>query len=239
MKKLGVIGGLGPMATAYFLERVTAMTDAKCDQEHIEILIHSKPQIADRTSFIIGKTAESPLPDLLEVGWGLKSAGAEIIAMPCITAHYFQKDLEDGIGLTVINALTKTADYLKNAGISSAGIMATDGTIESQLFQKALAEKGINAIAPSSLSQEKVMEIIYDEVKAGRKINMEKLHAVASELRQNGAEVILLGCTELSIAKKGNMMPAGYLDVLDVLARAAVMSCGRLKAEFDQLITED
>ena len=99
MKKLGVIGGLGPMATAYFLQLLTQMSDAKSDQEHMEILLHSKPQIPDRTRFILGQSGENPLPQMVEIGVDLKSQGAEAIAIPCVTAHYFQKNLEDAIGI--------------------------------------------------------------------------------------------------------------------------------------------
>ena len=91
MKKLGIIGGLGPMATAYFLQLLTRMSDAASDQEHMEILLHSKPQIPDRTRFILGQSPENPLPRMIEIGIGLKEQGAELIAIPCVTAHYFQK----------------------------------------------------------------------------------------------------------------------------------------------------
>ena len=90
MKKAGIIGGLGPKAMVYFLQLITEMTDAKTDQEHMELLIHSMPQTPDRTKFILGKSSENPLPFMMESGKELVSRGAEFIAIPCITAHYFQ-----------------------------------------------------------------------------------------------------------------------------------------------------
>ena len=89
MKKLGIIGGLGPMATAYFLERVTQMCDAKKDQEHIQIVLISNPAIPDRTKFLLGESNNSPLPLIIKSAEQLRTMGAEVIAIPCITAHCY------------------------------------------------------------------------------------------------------------------------------------------------------
>ena len=93
------------MATAYFMELLTRMSDAKTDQEHMEVIIYSKPSIPDRTGYILGKSEKSPLPDMLSVGEKLRTAGAELLAMPCITAHYFYEELEKRLGVPVINGL--------------------------------------------------------------------------------------------------------------------------------------
>ncbi len=236
MKKLGVIGGLGPMATAYFMQLVIDMTKADVDQEHIEMLIHSKPQTPDRTAYILDHTKESPLPTMIEVGKGLKAQGADVIAMPCVTAHYFQNELEGAIGLPVIHTIEETAKYLKSESIRTAGIMATDGTVTSRLFQTTLAAYDIAAVVPDAANQAKVMHIIYDNVKAGRPIDRTAVFEVQSFLSNAGAEIILLGCTELSMIKRDLRMTKGFLDVMEVLARSSVMACGTLKTEYDHLI---
>ena len=105
MKKLGVIGGLGPMATAYFYQLITQMSDAGCDQEHMEILLYSKPTIPDRTRYILNNKEENPLDDIVEVGNVLKNAGAEVIAIPCITAHYFHNEIEKAVELPIVHAI--------------------------------------------------------------------------------------------------------------------------------------
>lgn len=235
MKILGVIGGLGPMATVYFLQLLTQMSEAQTDQEHMEILIHSKPRIPDRTRYILGQSKESPLPGMIQVGRQLAEQGAEILAIPCITAHYFHRQLEEGIGIPVINAIEETADYLKKQGITKAGIMATNGTIESGLFQQTLFENGIDAVIPSHAGQEKVMSLIYDNVKAGKAIDMDNFDQVSEELVKQGAQVILLACTELSLIKRDFPLSDRYLDVMEILARKAVMTCGKLKQEYVQL----
>ena len=238
MKRLGIIGGLGPMATAYFLRMIVEMTDAKTDQEHIEVLLHSRPQIPDRTKYILGLSNESPMPHFQEIGIQLVKQGADVIVIPCITAHFFRDALEKDIDCPIIHSIEETGYYLQSEGITKVGIMATDGTIRSELFQKILKKYGISCVVPEKASQESVMHIIYENVKKGLPIEMERFEGVSSELFGKGAQVILLGCTELSMAKRDHQIGAGYLDVMEVLARRAVISCGTLKPEYEHLITK-
>lgn len=237
MKKLGIVGGLGPMATVYFMELVTDMTAAEVDQEHIEIFIHSKPGIPDRTKYILGESTENPLPMILEVCKGLIRDGAEVIAIPCITAHYFQDELFK-LPKPFVHSLVETARYLKERGVKKAGLMATDGTIRSGLFQKTLEEYGIECAIPGQKGQKRVMSLIYDNVKAGKPINMDAFFAVKNELFDMGAEVVLLGCTELSVIKRDHNVGSKVLDVMEVLARATVSTCARLNKKYDELITD-
>lgn len=238
MKKLGVIGGLGPMATVYFLQLITQMSDAASDQEHMEILVHSNPRIPDRTSYILGKSSENPLPLMLQAGKGLSAQGAELVGIPCVTAHYFHQELESAIGVPILNAPAETALCLKEAGVSKAGILATDGTVQCGLIQNALAAQGINSVLPDQEGQAAVMSLIYEDIKAGKLESPVKLETEAERLFARGAQVVLLGCTELSLVKRDFSLGPGYLDVLEVLARKAVLSCGRLKGEYRNLITE-
>ena len=143
MKKLGVIGGLGPMATAYFMELVIEMTDADEDQKHIEMLIHNCPSIPDRTRYILGLSPENPLEPMVAVGRKLAENGAEVIAIPCVTSGCFYEELTAGIPVPVISTIEETASYLQKEHISEIGLMATDGTIESRVFQDALEKKNI------------------------------------------------------------------------------------------------
>ena len=237
MKKLGVIGGLGPMATVYFLQLITQMSEAETDQEHMEVILHSKPQIPDRTRFILGRSKEDPMPQMVEVGKGLACQGAEVIAIPCITAHYFQQQLEEKIGIPVVNAIEETALSLQKAGITRVGILATNGTIESGLFRDSLIRREISFVTPSPEGQKQVMHLIYENVKAGRQVELSRFREVSEELFGKGAQVLLLACTELSLIKRDYPIGEGYLDVLEVLARKAVLSCGHLKNKYDCLIT--
>lgn len=237
MKKLGVIGGLGPMATAYFLQLVVQMTEAETDQEHIEILLHSKPQIPDRTRFILGQSREDPLPQMAEIGSDLAGQGAQLIAIPCITAHFFQKRLEEEIGVPIVDTIQETALTLKAAGVARAGVMATDGTLQSGLFQRAFEEHGIMPVLPDQTGQQTVMDIIYGNVKAGKPVDLPAFRRVAEGLFNEGAQAVLLACTELSLVKRDFDLGDGFLDVMEVLARKAVSTCGHLKAQYECLLS--
>ena len=237
MKVLGVLGGLGPMASVYFLQLIVQMSDAATDQEQMEVILHSKPQIPDRTRYILGQSGDNPLPQMAEAGRRLAAQGVEMLAIPCITAHYFQEQLETEVGIPILNAVEETALYLEQAGIACVGILATDGTLASGLFQTCLAEHQINCILPGEEDQGTVMRLIYENVKAGKPVEFPLFEALSDRLFDSGAQVILLGCTELSLIKKDYALGAGFLDVLEVLARKAVLCCGRLKKEYEVLIT--
>lgn len=236
--RLGVIGGLGPMATAYYLELVVRMTDAKCDQEHPEIIVMNVPSIPDRTAYILGKSEENPLQPMVELGKQMKNIGATVIATPCITAHYFHEALQDGIGLPVIHAIRATAQLLRDGGVKKVGLMATDGTVQSGIFQRQVEELGMELVLPSPDAQKGVMALIYDQVKAGVKPDMDLFASIRDDLRRSGAEVVVLGCTELSLLKKGQELGNGILDALEVLAKESVLACGKaVKPEFNELFT--
>lgn len=237
MPKLGVIGGLGPMATALFMKMVIEMTDAEADQDHIEMIIYNCPRIPDRTKFILGLSREDPSPEMIRIGRSLAAQGADLIAIPCITANYFYKRLTEGIDARIINIIEEIHRYLAERGISRAGLMATTGTVESRLFQKVFEAGDCRLLVPSRERQQDVMDVIYQDVKANRPVNMERFWAASEELREAGAEVIILGCTELSVVRENYPIGAGFLDAMQLMARCAVETCGKLRQEYRELIT--
>lgn len=238
-KTLGVIGGLGPIATSHFMELVIRMTDAQRDQQHLDMVIYHTPSIPDRSSFILDPTLPSPLEPMIDLGRRLSEQGVGCIAIPCVTAHYFHESLSQAISVPIIHAPQETAIHLQNAGIRTVGIMATDGTVSSGIFQKELEKRGITRVIPSKERQKDVMHLIFECIKANRPADMARFRQVAEELRENGAEVIILGCTELSLIKRDHYIGAGFLDALEVLAQQAVVRCGApLKKNYDCLITK-
>lgn len=224
MKTLGVIGGLGPMATAYLMELVTKMTKAGCDQEHVPMLVYSQPTIPDRTAYILQKNPNSPVPEMVRIGKLLQQT-AQVIAVPCITAHYFWEDLNREVDALVLNAISGTADHLKANSITKVGIMATDGTIATGLLQRTLENAGMEVLFPDRDSQKGVMDLIYRDIKANRPPDMELFRDISGQLHAAGAEVIILGCTELSLIKKTYDIGPGFIDALEVLAQLAVLAC--------------
>lgn len=236
MKTLGVIGGLGPAATALFMQMVIDMTDAGTDQEHIHMLIDNCPQIPDRTGYILDHSKENPAPMMIRIGKQLAQAGADLIAIPCITSNYFYEDFRENIPVPVINIIGELKKIIHGAGIMDVGLMATSGTIESGLFQKAFNADGGRLILPEGELQADVMHLIYENVKAGKRAEMDRFHKVSDYLRAEGAGIIILGCTELSVIKRNEKTGAGYIDALEVLAKCSVENCGKLKSQYANLL---
>lgn len=237
-KILGVLGGLGPMATAYYLELMIKMTDAATDQEHLQSIVMNFPTIPDRTAYILGRSEESPLEPMIALGQQLKAMGADVIATPCITAHYFHQPLQEGIGLPMLHGIRCIARQLSEGGISRVGLMATDGTVQSGIFQRQVEEQGMELVLPDEAGQAAVMSLIYDQVKAGLEPDLSLFLRVKEQLRQKGAQVIVLGCTELSLLKKQNSLGDGIVDALEVLAQESVLACGKkIKPEYQTLFT--
>ena len=226
------------MATAYYLELVVSMTDVKRDQDHPRIIVMNDPTIPDRTAYILGESDESPLPAMVELGCQLKTLGAGVLSTPCVTAHYFHEELQNGTGLPMIHAIRAVAELLKESGIRRVGLMATDGTVRSGIFQRQVEDLGMELVLPSVAGQKGVMTLIYDQVKAGIAPDLNLFASIRDELRSFGAEVVVLGCTELSLLKKDHDLGDGILDALEVLARESVKACGKpVKPEYDQLFT--
>lgn len=226
------------MATAYFMRRIIELTDAATDQENIEMIIYNCPSIPDRTGFILGENQESPFPKILEIARSLEHQNVDYIAMPCITAHYFHDQLADNVFIPVSNGIKEAAQYLKERGIKRVGIMATDGTASMHLFDSVFKDYDISCLYPDETDQKQVMSIIYDDVKAGKPVDIEKFFDVKAHLLDAGAEVIILGCTELSIAKRDIDVGAQVLDIVDVLAADCVKKCAKARPECENLITE-
>lgn len=220
---LGVIGGLGPMATVRFMELVVRMTEAETDQQHLDMIVYNTPSTPDRTGFLLGKSPESPLPAMLRVGQALSKAGAGCIAVPCVTAHAFLHELEAAVGIPVIDGVKELAVELADRGVKRAGILATDGTLQTGLLHRELLAHDITPLTPDAESQMGIMELIYGQIKADRPRDMELFRAAVASLKAQGAQAVILGCTELSLLEGTE----DCVDVLKVLARRAITLCGK------------
>jgi aspartate racemase len=246
-KVIGVVGGMGPEATAEFFLRIIRATKVRCDQDHFRILIDNNPKIPDRTAAIRGE-GESPLPMLIESARLLQKAGADFIAIPCVTAHFFFAPLQKKVRIPILNIVeevvhhvrrmsspTPQSSYLprKSRHIKKIGLIATSGTVDTGLFQKAFAKAGIEVLFPDHKTQKnKVMAAIYGRrgVKAAGPSEKSKalVIAAARTLIDRGAQAILAGCTEIPLVLKDGDLSVPVVDSLDVLARSSVWkACGR------------
>ena len=226
------------MATAYFMELIIRMTDVQKDQDHLEMVIYNCPSIPDRTRYILTGEGVNPAEKMIEIGKKLDFEQVDCIAIPCITACFFHEQLTRGIKTPILHLIREITQYLKQHNYHSVGIMATDGTIQSRIFQQELEQNHIEAITPEEREQKMVMSLIYEDVKANRPARMEEFRTVETALRDQGAEVIILGCTELSVIKRDNQIGPGFLDAMEVLAMRSIQCCDHpLKEEYRDLIT--
>ncbi len=237
MKTIGVIGGLGPMATVQYLEMITEMTDVTRDQEHPRLVLASIPDTPDRTEYILGKSKESPLPQMIQAGKQLVEMGADFIAIPCVTAQYFYEKIVEALTVPVISLCGNVAEDIAAKGIRKVGLLATSGTIESQVLAQEFAKAGVEAIAPMPAEQTLVMKLIYDQIKSGSAVDWNMFEKVCRSLLDRGAEKLILGCTELSLLKKQRELDFCFVDVLEVLAQKTVLASGAaLKAKYRDIV---
>ena len=226
LKTLGIIGGMGPAATCDLMEKIISLTAASCDQEHIHIIADVNTAIPDRTAAIL-HGGKDPVPELTASALRLKKAGAEYLIMPCNTAHYFYDAVAQAAQIPVLHMPELTAQLLVQAGVRRAGVLATDGTVQSGIYEKALHKNGIEPVYPNAEHQKLIMRLIYDGVKGG-KIAPESIPVaeIMDEMRQRGAQKFLLACTELPIAFQRLGIVTDCVDPTKVLAHAAVEYAG-------------
>ena len=228
LKKLGVIGGLGPAATAHFFRRIVDLTDADTDQEHLDVTIINIPQTPDRTAYILGQSDESFVPILNDAAHKLDALGCDVICVTCVTAHsLFDSVFGDLPHAEALHMPRIAAEEIAAAGRHKVGIMATDGTGKTGVLQRAMERQGLEAYLPDEYHQKLVMSLIYDDIKSGHAPDMAKFADVCGYLRSQGCDSVVLGCTELSLIETPKDY-AGMLvvDAMEAMAKRAIEVCG-------------
>ena len=198
-KTVGIMGGMGPLATADLIYNIVSSTAAEKDSDHVHLIVDSDGSVPDRTAAILCG-AESPLPHLCTMAKKLEYMGADIIAISCNTSHYFYEQICEAVNVPVINMIDETARSVARSGAKRALLLATDGTVKMGLYDKYLSRYGVETAYMTDEGQREVMKLIYDCVKAGRyEFDTETF---CRYLREAGAGEIpvILGCTELPIA---------------------------------------
>ncbi len=232
---LGILGGLGPLSSAYFYEMITLHTKAMCDQDHIDIMLSSRATIPDRTDFILGRSSNDPAPVMVEELKKLVLSGADYIAIPCNTAHYFYDILVAESAVPILNMVGDTVDHCVSKGAKKIGILATEGTVKAGIYRSVCEERGIECYAPSAKGQAAVTRIIYEQIKTGITASRADIELIEAELKAAECDVAILGCTELSVAKKQLSLGPWFLDALEVLAKKAITVCGKEAIGFTDL----
>lgn len=230
---LGILGGLGPAASCYLYQMLIDHTPAARDQDHLDLVISSRASTPDRTAFILGQSDEDPFAVMEQDGRSLVNYGATVLAIPCNTAHYFYDRLARALPVPVLNMPRLTVADAKAAGCTRLGILATDGTLAAQTYQLACQEAGIGWAAPSPEHQRGVMSVIYDDIKPGRRADMTKFNAAVADLKAQGCDRAVLGCTELSLVKRDEHLDRFFIDSTEVLCRHALLACGITPTGFE------
>ena len=224
---LGILGGMGPMATVDFMSKIVRNTPASCDQDHIQMVVCSATDVPDRTEAILGQ-GRDPFPAMLNALRRLEHSGATRIAIPCNTAHHWHGALQAETSVPIIHIVDAVADALaQQRTIPALGLLATDGTIHAGVYQQRLAERGYACVVPDAKAQAEVMRAIR-LVKAGHTDEAAGiLGREAEALAARGCSQIAMACTEipLALATLDQDVGAALLDPTELLAQACVRSC--------------
>ena len=208
MKKVGVLGGMGPKATNYFGDLILECVNAPRDQDNIDMVISNHASIPDRTDFILGKSNDSPVPYLINDARMLESCGCDFLVLTCNTSHYFYDDIVSNITIPLLNMPKEVCDIINsNDSVKKVGILATSGTLQARVYEKHLKKE---IYYPPKEVNDEVMNLIYNKVKKGMSVSKDEFYSVLNSYFDNGCDVVIMGCTELSVIVRDNNL---YSDI--------------------------
>ena len=219
---VGVLGGMGPAATADFYTKLIRATPAATDQEHLRVIIWSDPTTPDRTRALL-EGGTDPTPWLVHGARVLAAAGADLIAVPCNTAHAFLPAVIERVGVPLVHMIEQTSRQLGTLRprVRTAGLLATTGTVRAKLYETWLAAAGIALLTPDSTSQSNEVMPAIRSIKAGEDApNL--LARAARRLVDRGAQAIIAGCTEVPLGLHARELPVPLVDPTQVLAEAVI-----------------
>lgn len=222
MYKLGVIGGMGPLATVSFYERVVLNTLAKCDNEHIDMVVLSHASMPDRTKCIIENRGGEFLEVIKKDFKILEDIGVEAVAIPCNTSHYFFDEFKKFTGLRIINMIEETILEVKKRGIEKIAVFGTLGTINSKVYEKYANQHGLLVKEVSPEDKQAVMDIIYD-IKETNCLDGRRFVDILSRYCDDET-VGIIACTELSLLDIPRDI--NTIDALDVLVKRSIELSG-------------
>jgi aspartate racemase len=226
MKPVGILGGMGPDATVLLMQKVLRAVPAKDDADHIPLIVHQNPAVPSRIAALIDGTGADPAPVLAQMARDLRAAGATALAMPCNTAHHYAAAIRDATDLPFLNMLDLTAQHLARVGASRIGMLASPAVRMTGVFDAAFAGTGLMQVYP--MDDTPVLDLIR-AVKAGQVLDADALRAPALALLDQGADHILIACTELSLYTDSLGDDLAWSDSLDCLTReivATARACG-------------
>ena len=197
-RKVGIIGGMGPLATVDLYKKIIENTKAERDQDHIPLVIYNNPQIEDRTGYILGKN-DNPLPKLIESASHLKTSGCEAICMSCNTAHYFAEEIEKAVDVKILHIAKITVDSIVRnyPEARKIAVLCTTGTNKTKIYENPLKSANLECAMISNEANDLLMRCIYDGVKSGK--TGEYIEAFQRVVDSIDADLFIAGCTEIPI----------------------------------------
>ena len=220
-KVLGILGGMGPQATADFMSKIIRATKAGRDQENIRMLVDCNPKVPPRVEAILAG-GQSAGPAMVEMAAGLERCGADMLVIACNTAHYYYPDVAEAVNIPVLNLIELTAGFLKDQGVEEVLLLGTLALIRTGLYEVPLQAAGIRLRLPSTDALTDTLEAIRS-VKVGQ-MDRAYHHAekVARWCEEEGISQVILGCTELPIAFGGVKSAIRFYDPGEISAVAIV-----------------
>ncbi len=227
---LGILGGMGPKATAVFFDRIIERTQAECDQEHMDMLILNHASIPDRTETIATGEKEQFLHVIAKDFALFEHANVSNIAIPCNTSHYYFDEMQQMTSIPIIHMIDETwkVVYHKYGAGSRAAILATNGTVRAGVYAKSNQAFPIQLVEHDEEIQKQVMDIIYNDVKSQNNCDPAKLESLIDQLiNRYECDCIILACTELSCIPLSEAYSAVTVDAMNVLVDRAIELSGR------------
>lgn len=221
---IGILGGMGPSATCDFFKKIIDLTPATKDQEHLHIIIDNNVSIPDRTAYILGN-GENPTTELKKSAERLEVMGADYIAIPCNTAHYFYDSIKETLkNAKVLNMIEETAIYIKEniKGQNTFLLLATKGTYKADVYSKVFNKFNLNIIIPDENDQEEIMSWIYGVKSGSMKTTKETIENLSRKYMIEGDTAVILGCTELPLLAEHVGFPKEYINPVNILAKKCV-----------------
>ncbi len=224
---LGIIGGMGPLATQIMYKKLIEKTVAECDQQHIDMIILSHASMPDRTTAIKADDTDKIYSLLLKDAKMLEKNECKMIGIPCNTSHYFVPKLQTEINIPIVNMVSESVNFMVEKGHKKIAILATDGTNESKLYHKECEKVGIECITLSEKVQKTVMKIIYKQIKKGEHGNLYDFKIIDDFIKRENCDGAILACTEYSVFKEHHRISDFYVDALDVLCEKMILMSGK------------
>lgn len=228
-KILGILGGMGPLATVKLFENIVLMTKANSDQEHIPILVDNNIFIPDRTDYILDNNSLDPRGELIKSALRLENMGADYLVMPCNTAYYFYDEIVENINIPFLNMIEEAAKYIGENfnGTKKIGLLATEGTIKAKIYDKVFKRYGIEVIKPSPENQIYVTQLIYNIKEDIIEQNLDGFYKAIDELKSQDIEILVAGCTEISVAIDLYDLEGNIIDPMKIIALRAIEFAGK------------